>query len=81
MDHSPEWLERKYFQALKEKWERSQTRTLEGFKSLAMLIDAVFNKGANFNSFIQDSFEDAMRMNQEQQEMQSKFVKGQWWKK
>lgn len=79
MDHSPEWLTRKYWQAMKETWEQSQMRVLEGFKSLSMLIDAVFNKGANYSAFIQDSFEDALKTTDEQDQVQEKFVQGQWW--
>lgn len=81
LDHSPAWVDRKYFQALKEKWEDSQMRTLEGFKSLALLIDSVFNKGANYSAFIQGSYEEALKMEQETEEAESNFVKGQWWTK
>jgi hypothetical protein len=80
MDHSPEWLSRKYWQALKEKWEDSQSRVLEGFKSVALFADSVFNKGKNYDMFIHNSFEEAMKTNLEEPKKDySKFETGQWW--
>lgn len=77
LDHSPEWVDRKYWQAMKEKFDDSQARVLEGFKSLALIVDSIFNKGANYHLFVHESFEDALKQGEEK--VDSNFIQGQWW--
>lgn len=79
LDHSLDWVFRKYQQALKEQWERSTVRTQEGFKSLLLLFDSLMNKGKNYEDILPSSYEKAMEQWSGQQEEESEFVKGQWW--
>lgn len=80
LSHTPEWLNRKFNQAMKEKWEQSQSRVWEGFKSLALMVDVAFNKGRSMSQLMPDSYESALAMNQRASENNEKFIKGQWWK-
>lgn len=80
LDHTPAWIDRKYWQALEEKFDNSQTRVLEGFKSIALLVDSIFNKGANYSEFIQGSFKEAMKMEDKKEET-GQYITGQWWMK
>lgn len=81
LDHSVDWLHRKHKQSVKEQWERSQERVVEGFKSISLVLDGVFNKGKGMADMLPDSFEDAMELNQKAVKETSKFVSGQWWQK
>lgn len=80
LSRTPEWVNRKYEQALKEKWEESQARTWEGFKSLSILLDMVMNKGKNIDSIMPPSYETARDQVRQQELPKKKFKEGTWWK-
>lgn len=80
MEHTFPWLTRKYEQATREQYEKTTLSILEGYKSLVLLVDTVFNKGKNFNRIIPPSYEEALKQNNEKKENVSQFVAGQWWK-
>jgi hypothetical protein len=80
LEHSPDWIDRKYNQTFRERWENSQARIMEGFKSISLVLDAVFNQGKNFNEMMPDSYEKAIEKQINQNERESKFIKNQWWK-
>lgn len=80
LDHTPSWLQRKFYQATKEKWEDSQARVMEGFKSMVLLVDSIFNDGKNYTDILPETFEKAMAQQQNNQSVNEKFVTGQWWK-
>jgi hypothetical protein len=67
-------------QAIKEKWQQSQTRIQEGTQSLVILLDMAFNKGKNINQMLPKSFEDAIEMQQNAQKAASVFINKTWWK-
>jgi hypothetical protein len=79
MDHTPEWLNRKFDQAMREKWEDSQNRVWEGFKSLALLVDVAFNKGKSMDQLMPGSYEEALKRNQVRIQQEQNFIQGQWW--
>lgn len=83
ISHSIDWVFRKQQQANREQWEQSTIRTQEGYKSLLLLVDSVFNKGKNFNDILPSSFEEALQSvkDEDTQSENSPFVQGQWWKK
>lgn len=78
MDHSLSWLNRKFKQAAKERWDQSSVNVMEGYKSLLLLIDSAFNKGKDFDKILPSSYENAIEQQSEYKE--EKFVSGQWWK-
>ncbi|MEH7114511.1 hypothetical protein V7124_19420 [Neobacillus niacini] len=80
LSHSPSWLSRKFEQAKREQYEDHQTKVLQGFQSALLVLDAVFNKGKEFNKILPPSIEAAMEQSKVQEETKSKFVEGTWWK-
>lgn len=80
LDHSPDWINRKYIQAAKERWKQSQTRIQEGVQSLIVMMDMAFNKGKNINQILPGSFEDAMQMQKQAHTAAKAYIKGSWWK-
>jgi hypothetical protein len=81
LDHSLSWLGRKYQQALKEQFDNSSMRVIEGFKSLILLVDTAFNKGKDFEKIVPPTYEDAIKMQSNQLKASSEFVQEQWWMK
>jgi len=82
LEHTPDWVRRKYEQAQKEKWEESRSRITEGVTSLMLLVDGLFNKGKGSEEILPSSYEKAMEAQQEQiVQKEENFVKGSWWKK
>ena len=80
MNQTPEWLNRKYKQAEREKWEDSRLNIIEGMKSLALMIDCVFNKGRAHQDILPPTYEEALQKQLNKKEVHSKFVQGTWWK-
>ncbi|KAB2328926.1 hypothetical protein F7731_23520 [Cytobacillus depressus] len=81
MEHTPDWLERKYIQAMREKWEDNKTKVSSVFQSICFVLDTVFNKGAHLDSFLESSFEDVIKANNSENQNRSNFITAQWWKK
>lgn len=79
MEHTIDWLNAKFKQAQREKWEQSQARVWEGFKSLMLTFDMAFNKGKSMDKIMPSSYEEALLQQEEKQEKQETFVSGQWW--
>jgi len=79
MDHTLSWLNAKFKQAQKEKWEQSQSRVWEGVKSLLVTLDIAFNKGKSVDKIMPPSYESALEEHQDKHEQQETFVQGQWW--
>lgn len=77
LSHSPEWVRRKYDQAIEEKYNSSRERSLEGFNGLMLLADTLLNQGKGFNDIL-PSFEELNKKDVEAK--QEKFVGGNWWK-
>lgn len=76
LSHTPEWLKRKYEQAVEEKYNDSRIRTFESFKGLMLLADTLFNKGQGVNEIAPPYNE----INKEKAETaQEEFVGGSWW--
>lgn len=80
MEHTFSWLNRKYDHAMKEQFDNSSSRILEGYKSLLLLVDSAFNKGKDFDKILPPSYEMALESLQENTKENAKFVSGQWWK-
>jgi hypothetical protein len=81
LSHTPSWLNRKVKQAQNEMFDDHNAKVLEGFQSALLLLDAVFNKGKEFNKILPPSIEAAMEDSRKKAEIESRFVTGQWWKK
>lgn len=79
MDHTLTWLNAKFKQAQKEKWEESQVRTWEGVKSLLATIDIAFNKGKSIDKIMPPNYEESLETQQEKKQQEETFVQGQWW--
>ncbi|WP_306010533.1 hypothetical protein [Bacillus sp. MMSF_3328] len=73
-------MTRKFKQAQKEQFDDHNTKVLEGFQSTLLVLDAVFNKGKEFNKILPPSIEEAMEQSRKRIEIESKFVTGMWWK-
>lgn len=76
LGHTPDWVKRKYEQALLEKYVSSRERTLESYKGLMLLADSLFNKGKGFDDIV-PSFEKLTK--KEVETKQEEFVGGNWW--
>lgn len=76
MEHTPEWLKRKYEQALEEKYSTSRERSLESYKGLMLLADTLFNQGKGFDEIV-PSFGKLTK--KEVETKQEEFVGGNWW--
>ncbi|MED0739024.1 hypothetical protein [Aneurinibacillus thermoaerophilus] len=78
LEHSPHWLNRKFWQAIKEKRDANRQRIMEGAQSLFILVDSIFNKGKGLKDILPDN--DLKRVNDEKKEKQSQYVANVWWK-
>lgn len=77
LDHTPDWVKRKYEQAIEERYAESQQRTIESYKGLMLLADTLLNKGQGFNEILPPFSE----LNKEKVEAaEEQFVGGSWWK-
>ncbi|TWT04601.1 hypothetical protein [Planomicrobium sp. CPCC 101079] len=77
LDHTPDWVKRKYEQAIEERYAESQQRTIESYKGLMLLADTLLNKGQGFNEILPPFAE----LNKEKVEAaEEQFVGGSWWK-
>lgn len=63
-----------------EKFDEHQSKVLGGFQSALLVLDAVFNKGKEFNKILPPSIEAAMEQSRVKHEIEGKFVNGTWWK-
>lgn len=79
LEHTPDWLNRKFKQAQREQFDNHNTKVLEGFQSALLVLDSVFNKGKEFNKILPPSIEAAMEQTRVKEQIQSKFVEGTWW--
>lgn len=77
LGHTPDWVKRKYEQAVEEKYNESQMRSLESYKGLMLLSDTLFNKGKGFNDILPPFKE---LNNKKVEAAEEKFVGGSWWK-
>lgn len=79
MDHTLEWVVRKYKQGRKEEFEKSNSRVIDGFKSILLVLDSALNKGKDMDKIL-PSYEEAMRLQQsDNEEKPSIFIEKQWW--
>ena len=78
MDHTLDWVVRKYKQARKEEYEKSNSRVIEGFKSILLVLDSALNKGADMDKIL-PSYEDALKQQSNEKEKPSIFIEKQWW--
>lgn len=76
MDHSPHWLNRKFWQAVKEKKDVSRQRVIEGAQSLFILADSLFNQGRGAKEILSPEGETVRK----REAKQSKYVTNTWWK-
>ncbi|MED3865251.1 hypothetical protein [Priestia megaterium] len=81
LEHTIDWLNAKFKQAQREKWEKSQANVWEGVKSLLVTFDIAFNKGKSVEKLMPSSYEEAISQVEEKKEKESTFVPGQWWLK
>lgn len=81
LDHSPQWIERKYMQAIRTNHEKHRLDIMTGFKSMSMIADALLNKGKDANKILPPPFDEALKMNNQEAESNSQFIEGQWWLK
>lgn len=80
LSHSPAWVNRKSGQARREQFEKHSERVLEGFKSLALLVDSALNGGKAWDKLLPSSLEEAMKLQHRNEPIKSHFVTGLWWK-
>ncbi|OTW86369.1 hypothetical protein BK702_15195 [Bacillus thuringiensis serovar cameroun] len=84
LSHTPYWVRRKAEQALQEKYD-SHTNAVRGqFQSYMLLLDSLFNKGADFNTILPPTRDQAIAgSNQSQSEVegpnQEQYDKTMWW--
>lgn len=76
LGHTPEWVNRKYEQAVEEKFTVIRERTLEGYKGLMLLADSLFNQGKGFEDIV-PAFNQVKK--KEVETAKDKFVGGNWW--
>jgi len=74
-----DWLNAKFKQAQREKWEQSQARVWEGVKSLLVTLDMTFNKGKSLKEIMPSSYEEEISQQEKKQEKEDTFIKGKWW--
>lgn len=79
MDHTLAWLTRKYKQAVKEQYEKSSAHIVEGYKSVLLVMDTLFNQGKEFENILPPSYETLIARQTKNEESETKFVSGQWW--
>lgn len=77
LEHSPYWLNRKFWQALKEKKDMNRQRIMEGAQSLFILVDSVFNQGKGVNDILPSN---GRSEQPERKVIQSQYVANTWWK-
>jgi hypothetical protein len=80
LEHSPDWLSRKFTQAQKEHFDSHNQKVLEGFQSALLVMDSVFNKGKEFNKILPPSIEAAMEQAKVKEQIKTQFIEGTWWK-
>jgi hypothetical protein len=80
LSHSLAWFSRKFKQMQREKFDEHQSKVLGGFQSALLVLDAIFNKGKEFNKILPPNIEAAMEQNRVKQEVVGKYVQGVWWK-
>ena len=80
MDHTWEWLARKTEQAMKEKWNQSNERVMEGLKSLVLTLDITFNKGKMLKE-LPGSYEEELQKRKAETTRQKTFIEEVWWQK
>lgn len=78
LDHSPHWLARKYKQAMKEKLEQNRLQALTFSRGIAIVIDALFNKGNGIDEILPPSYEEIA--GEAIKSVQSEYVQTVWWK-
>ncbi|WP_156137701.1 MULTISPECIES: hypothetical protein [unclassified Bacillus (in: firmicutes)] len=84
LDHTLYWLRRKVEQALQEKYD-AHTNSVRGqFQSYLLLLDSLFNKGAEFNKILPPTREQAIANSQDNADdtvanEQEQYDKTQWW--
>lgn len=84
LSHTPYWLRRKVEQALNEKYD-SHTSSVRGqYQSFLLLLDTMFNKGAEFDTILPPTREQAISRNTEQSDgvvesNPNQYDKTQWW--
>lgn len=81
LDHTPEWIERKYIQAARNDHNKHRMDILTGFKSYTLLLDSLLNKGQNYNNILPPPFEEALKLKSQETKIQSQYVEGKWWSK
>lgn len=80
LSHTPSWVNRKSRQAQKEQFETHTQHVVEGFKSLALLIDSALNKGKSWDKILPSSLEEASELQFEKEKKNTQFIVGMWWK-
>lgn len=75
LNHTPQWVNRKYRQAQREKWEKQKGNIMEGMNSILLVIDLLANKGKMVKQFFPEESRDPKR-----DEHKKAFVQGIWWK-
>ncbi|MCU6603760.1 hypothetical protein OCO53_25300 [Peribacillus frigoritolerans] len=79
MEHTLEWVVRKYKQARKDEFEKSNARVMEGFKSILLVLDSALNQGKDMENIL-PSYEQAMKLQQsDDKDKPSIFIEKQWW--
>lgn len=77
LDHTPEWLGRKYKHMTREKMAANRQQVLNGAQSLALVFDGMFNKGKGFAEILPPTFEEWT--GNAQGVANSDYVTAQWW--
>lgn len=80
LEKTPEWIERKYVQAIREKSEQHKQNVLENFKGIALFLDVLLNKAKGFNDILPKTF-DELQQETISNKKESSFIEGQWWSK
>nr|WP_088325963.1 hypothetical protein [Bacillus cereus] len=84
LDHTPDWIKRKYKQALQEKYEQHHNNVYGQFQSYMLLIDAMVNKGEDFTKILPPTLEEAMKQqtgneSDSTSNNQEQYDKTEWW--
>ncbi|HDX9512078.1 TPA: hypothetical protein ROY06_005452 [Bacillus cereus] len=80
LDHTPDWIRRKYNDALKQKYQNYRETVYGQFQSLLLFADQLLNEGKNFNEILPPTPEEIQKEEIEQTQENSKFTQGTWWK-
>lgn len=79
LEHTPDWIERKYIHAMKNLHEQHRMNILTGFKSISLFLDTAFNKGAMAAEILPPPFDTLLKQNSHEKEQKSNYIEGQWW--